>query len=111
MVHSITKYEAQTDGWMRHELHRLVPTRLLLTEFILKMSVLEFHISCSSRSWTFLEAGMMALELVDTLGLIRMLLLSIIVLVELIVGITRELEETTVVSCLATLLVCLVMLM
>ena len=43
------------------------------------MSVLQFYISSSGRSWTFLETGMMALELVDALGLIRMLLLSIIV--------------------------------
>ena len=75
------------------------------------MSVLQFYVSCSGRSGTFLEAGMMALEFMDALGLVRLLLLGIIVGVELVVCITRELEETTVVRRLATLLVCLIMLM
>ena len=78
------------------------------------MSVLELHVSSSGRLWTFLEAGVVSLELVNALRNVRrvlLLLLLAVVGVQLVVRVTRELEEASVVSRTAiVLLVCFVVL-
>ena len=55
------------------------------------MSVLELHVSSSGRLWTFLEAGVVSLELVNALRNVRrvlLLLLLAVVGVQLVVRVT-----------------------
>ena len=72
------------------------------------MSVLKLYISNSRRLRAFFEAGTVTLELVNALRLVRLsLVLRIVVGIELVVCVTRELEEAPVA---ATFLISFVML-
>ena len=68
------------------------------------MTVLELYVSSSCRIRSLFETSVMSLELVDALRLVDQILrLAGVIRVQLVVGVSRELEETSILDCLATL--------